>query len=75
MCKKIAQLVLEARAFYDVEMIAQIINSILRSSSHHQHAMSNNKKPTIGTVAAASEVSYLCYEAIKNCRDSYPLDF
>ena len=56
--QKIAQLLLEARAFYDAEMIAQIINSILRSSSHHQHAMSNNKKPTIDTVAA-SEVTYV----------------
>jgi hypothetical protein len=37
-------------------MIAQIINAILRS--HHQHAMSNNKKPTIDTVTA-SEVTYV----------------
>jgi hypothetical protein len=57
--QKITQLLLEARAFYDAEMIAQIIiNFILRSSSHHQHAMSNNKKPTIDTVAA-SEVTYV----------------
>lgn len=56
--QKIAQLLLEAKAFYDAEMIAQIINSILRSSSHHQHAMSNNKKPTIDTVTA-SEANYV----------------
>jgi hypothetical protein len=57
--QKIAQLLLEAKAFYDAEMIAQIINAILRSSSHHnQHAMSNNKKPTIDTVTA-SEVNYV----------------
>jgi hypothetical protein len=54
--QKIAQLLLEARAFYDAEMIAQIINAILRSSS--QPAISNNKKPTIDTVTA-SEVTYV----------------
>jgi hypothetical protein len=53
--QKIAQLLLEAKAFYDAEMIAQIINAILRSG---QHAMNNNKKPTIDTVAA-SEVNYV----------------
>jgi hypothetical protein len=47
---------LEAKAFYGAEMIAQIINAILRS--HHQLAMSNNKKPTIDTVTA-SEVTYV----------------
>ena len=55
--QKIAQLLLEAKAFYDAEMIAQIINAILRSSNH-QHAKSNNKKPTIDTVTA-SEVNYV----------------
>jgi hypothetical protein len=54
--QKIAQLLLEAKAFYDAEMIAQIINSILRS--YFQHAMSNNKRPTIDTVTA-SEVTYV----------------
>jgi hypothetical protein len=54
--QKIAQLLLEAKAFYDAEMIAQIINAILRS--HHQHTMNNNKKPTIDTVTA-SEVNYV----------------
>jgi hypothetical protein len=54
--QKISQLLFEAKAFYDAEMIAQIINAILRS--HHQHAMSNNKKPTIDTVTA-SEVTYV----------------
>jgi hypothetical protein len=52
------RLLLEAKAFYDAEMIAQIINAILRSSRHHQPAMSNNKKPTIDTVTA-SEVNYV----------------
>ena len=54
--QKIAQLLSEARAFYDAEMIAQIINAILRS--HHQHSMNNNKKPTIDTVTS-SEVKYV----------------
>src|SRR5919108_1757139 len=48
--QRIAQLLSEARAFYDAEMIAQIISAILRSSSHHQHAMNNDKKPTIDSV-------------------------
>ena len=55
--QKIAQFLSEARAFYDAEMIAQIINAILRSSSH-QYIMSNNKKPTIDTVTS-SEVKYV----------------
>jgi hypothetical protein len=49
---------LEAKVFYDAEMIAQIINAILRSSSRHQHDINNNKKPTIDTVTA-SEVNYV----------------
>ena len=56
--QKIAQLLLEAKAFYDAEMIAQIINAILRNSSHHQPTVSNIKKPTIDTVTA-SEVNYV----------------
>jgi len=42
-----AHLLSEARAFYDAEMIAQIINPMLRSYRHDPYAMSNNKKPTI----------------------------
>ena len=56
--QKIAQLLSEARAFYDAETIAQIINVMLRSSSHHQHTMDNNKKPTIDSVTP-SEVNYV----------------
>ena len=56
--QNIAQLLSEARAFYDAEMIAQIINAILRSSSHHQHAMNNDKKPTIDSVTPL-EVKYV----------------
>lgn len=54
-------------------MIAQIINAILRSSSHHQHAMSNNKKPTIDTVTA-SEVNYVMRQ-LKTAGIPIPLDF
>jgi hypothetical protein len=46
--QKIAQLLSEASAFYDAEMIAQIINAILRSY-HHQRTINNNK-PTIDSV-------------------------
>jgi len=55
--QKIAQLLSEARAFYDAEMIAQIINAMLRSYYHHQNTMNNNKKPTIDSVTP-SEVKY-----------------
>jgi hypothetical protein len=55
--QKIAQLLSEARAFYDAEMIASIINAILRSN-HHQHTMNNNKKLTIDIVTP-SEVKYI----------------
>ena len=55
--QKIAQLLSEARAFYDAEMIAQIINAILRSYQH-QHTMSNNQKPAIYNVTP-SEVKYV----------------
>jgi hypothetical protein len=56
--QKIAQLLSEARAFYDAEMIAQIINAMLRSYYHHQNTMNNNKKPTIDSVTP-SEVKYV----------------
>jgi Trp operon repressor len=54
--QKIAQLLSEASAFYDAEMIAQIINAILRSN-HHQRTINNNK-PTIDSVTP-SEVKYV----------------
>ncbi|MGA9165860.1 MAG: hypothetical protein WB053_00635 [Nitrososphaeraceae archaeon] len=55
--QKIAQLLSEAKAFYDAEMIAQIINAMLRSY-HHQYTINNNKKPTIDNVTP-SEVKYV----------------
>jgi hypothetical protein len=55
--QNIAQLLSEARAFYDAEMIAQIINAILRSY-HYQRTINNNKKPTIDNVTS-SEVKYV----------------
>jgi hypothetical protein len=54
--QNIAQLLSEVSAFYDAEMIAQLINAMLRSY-HHQHTM-NNKKPTIESVTP-SEVNYV----------------
>ena len=45
---KIAQLLSETRAFYDAEMIAQLINTMLRSY-HHQ---SSPNKPIIEKVTA-----------------------
>jgi hypothetical protein len=53
---KIAQLLSEAIAFYDAEMISQLINTMLRGY-HYQHRRNNNK-PTIENVTA-SEVSYV----------------
>jgi hypothetical protein len=53
--QNIAQLLLEAKAFYDAEMIAQIINAILRSG---QHAMNNNKH-TIDTIEQLQKLTML----------------
>jgi hypothetical protein len=43
--------------FYDAEMIAQIINTMLQSY-HGQHIINNNKKHTIDNVTT-SEVDYV----------------
>jgi hypothetical protein len=57
----IAKLLSEARAFYDAEMIAQIINAMLRNY-HYQRAInyndSNTMKPTIDNVTS-SEIKYV----------------
>jgi hypothetical protein len=53
---KIAQLLSEASAFYDAEMISQLINTMLRSY-HYQHRRNNNN-PSIQNVTA-SEVNYV----------------
>jgi hypothetical protein len=45
----IAQLLSEARAFYDAEMVAQIINAMLRSY-HQWRTKKDNKKSTIESV-------------------------
>jgi len=52
---KIAQLLSEASAFYDAEMIAQLINAMLRS---YHHTKKKNNKPTIDSVTS-SEVNYV----------------
>jgi hypothetical protein len=51
---KIAQLLSEASAFYDAEMISQLINTMLRSY-HYQHRRNNNK-PSIENVTAVNYV-------------------
>ena len=54
--QNIANLLSEARAFYDAEMIAQIINAILRNY-HYQRTTnynnSNTRKPTIDNVTSS----------------------
>jgi hypothetical protein len=59
--QNIANLLSEAMAFYDAEMIAQIINAILRNY-HYQRTTnynnSNTRKPTIDSVTS-SEVKYV----------------
>jgi hypothetical protein len=59
--QNIVNLLSEARAFYDAEMIAQIINAILRNY-HYQRTMnyndSNTRRPTIDNVTS-SEVKYV----------------
>lgn len=58
--QNIAKLLSEARVFYDAEMIAQIINAMLRSY-HYQQTInnnSNNMKHTIDLVTS-SEVKYV----------------
>jgi hypothetical protein len=59
--QNIANLLSEARAFYDAEMIAQIINAILRNY-HYQRTINynniNTRKPTIDNVTP-SEVKYV----------------
>jgi hypothetical protein len=59
--QNIAKLLSEARAFYDAEMIAQIINAMLRNY-HYQRAInyndSNTMKPTIDNVTS-SEIKYV----------------
>jgi hypothetical protein len=63
--QNIAKLLSEARAFYDAEMISQIINAMLRSY-HYQRTIDNNynnKKPTIDNVTS-SEVKYVMKQLI-----------
>jgi hypothetical protein len=59
--QNIAKLLSEAMAFYDAEMIAQIINAMLRNY-HYQRAInyndSNTMKPTIDNVTS-SEIKYV----------------
>ena len=54
--QKIAQLLSEESAFYDAEMISQLINAMLRSYQY-QHKRNSNR-PTIEHVEA-SEVNYI----------------
>jgi hypothetical protein len=53
---RIAELLSEARAFYDAEMISQLINAMLRS--YHNNTKDHISKPTIEGVTA-SEVNYV----------------
>jgi hypothetical protein len=52
----IAQLLSEATAFYDEEMISQLINAMLRN--YHYSSKDHINKPTIESVTA-SEVRYV----------------
>jgi hypothetical protein len=49
--QNIANLLSEARAFYDADMIAQIINVILRN--YHYQRTINYNKPTIDNVTSS----------------------
>ena len=53
---RIAELLSEASAFYDAEMISQLINAMLRS--YHNNTKEHTRKPTIEGVTA-SEVNYV----------------
>ena len=53
---KIAQLLSEANAFYDSEMISQLINTMVRN--YHHGTKNHISKPTIEGVTA-SEVNYV----------------
>ena len=53
---RIAELLSEASAFYDAEMISQLINAMLRS--YHNNTKDHIRKPTIEGVTA-SEVNYV----------------
>jgi hypothetical protein len=53
---RIAELLSEASAFYDAEMISQLINSMLRN--YRNDIKEHTKKPTIEGVTA-SEVNYV----------------
>ncbi|HZA63771.1 MAG TPA: hypothetical protein VE573_12935, partial [Nitrososphaeraceae archaeon] len=53
---RIAELLSEANAFYDAEMISQLINAMLRS--YHNDTKENTRKPTMESVTA-SEVNYV----------------
>ena len=53
---RIAELLSEANAFYDAEMISQLINAMLRS--YHNATKENTRKPTMEGVTA-SEVNYV----------------
>jgi hypothetical protein len=53
---KIAQLLSEANAFYDSEMISQLINTMVRN--YHHDTKNHTRKPTIEGVTA-SEVNYV----------------
>src|ERR671915_2581944 len=53
---RIAKLLSEANAFYDAEMISQLINAMLRS--YHNNTKDHIRKPTIEGVTA-SEVNYV----------------
>ena len=53
---KIAQLLSEANAFYDSEMLSQLINTMVRN--YHHGTKNHTRKPTIEGVTA-SEVNYV----------------
>ena len=53
---KIEQLLSEASAFYDSEMISQLINTMVRN--YHHGTKNHTRKPTIEGVTA-SEVNYV----------------
>ncbi|MDQ3839085.1 MAG: hypothetical protein M3297_07440 [Thermoproteota archaeon] len=53
---RIADLLSEASAFYDAEMISQLINAMLHN--YHNNKRDHNSKPTIEGVIA-SEVNYV----------------
>jgi hypothetical protein len=53
---RIAELLSEASAFYDAEMISQLINAMLRNYSYNNK--DHTRKPTIERVTA-SEVNYV----------------